>query len=145
MRKNMTNNEMLLAAMEFEEVEFAYDLLFLIQAGIVDANAEFNISGEDWNRVDKRTVNSWQKVNLLNFKLIHLYAVRINVSDWMIIFARSEEEARGYALNKLGGGKVTKMPKEKWLTSFYFPDTKEFKSLMDIRKQAVQFPTHIII
>ena len=143
--QRMTNNEMLLAAMEFEEVELAYDIFYLIQEGIVDPNAEFNISGEDWNRVDKRTVNSWQKVNLLNFNLIHLYAVRMNASDWMIIMAKGDDEARGYALNKLGGGKVTKMPKEKWLTSFYFPDTKEFKSLLDIRRETVSFPTHLII
>lgn len=146
MHKNMTNNEMLMAAIEFEEVEYAYDLLFLIQEGFANPNAEFNISGEDWNRVDKNVVNEWQNMNLLNFDLVHLFACRINASDWMLIMARTEEEARGYALNKLGAlPKLIKMPHHKWSTEFWFDDTREYKSLLDLRKEIVSFPTHLII
>lgn len=141
----MTNQEMLIAAIEFEEVEFSYDLMYLIQTGALDANAEYD--RPDWNRVDKAVVNEWQQQNLLGFDLVNLYAVRINVSDFMIIMAKDDASARGYALNKLGPGnyKIQKMPHHKWLTEFWFDDTKEFKSLIDIKKETAKFPTHLII
>ena len=143
----MTNYEMLLAAMEFEEVEFSYDIYFLIQEGYLKADAEYSSEGTNWNLVDKAVVNEYMRQNLLGFDVINLYAVRINASDHMIIMARKGEDARGYALNKLGQGnyKINRMPKEKWLKDFYFPETKEYKSLMDIRKEQTVFPTHIII
>jgi len=137
---------MLLAAMEFEEIDIAYDLYFLIQEGILSPDAEYRELGSIWNKVDRKITNEWRKNNLLGFDLIHLYACRINASDWMIIMSRTEEEARGYALNKLGAiPKLIHMPKEKFLTSFWFEETKEYKSLMDIKQETASFPTHIII
>lgn len=143
----MTNQEMLLAAMEFEEVEFAYDLYFLIQEGYLKADVEFSSRGTNWNLVDKKIVNEYMSQNLLGFDVINLYAVRINASDFMIIMARKDEDARGYALNKLGTGnyRIQKMPHHKWLTEFYFSETKEYKSLLDLRRETVSFPTHLII
>jgi len=141
----MTNQEMLLAAVEFGEESFAYDLLYLIQTGVVDANAEYQELGETWNKIDAAVTRLWQSQNLLGFDVIDLYGVRINVSDWMLIFARNEAEARGYALNKLGGGKVVKFPKEKMLTTFYLPDSREYKSLIEMAKESSVFPRQALI
>ena len=142
----MTNQEMLLAAIEFEEVEFAADLFYLMQEGYIDANSEYTLSGQDWNKVDYKAREALIESNVLGFDIINLYAARINVEDWMIIMARDFESARGYALNVLGAlPKIIQMPKEKWLTEFYFPNTKQTKSLADIRKESTVFPKHILI
>ena len=141
----MTNQEMLLAAIEFEEVEFAADLLYLIQMGIVDPNAEFNVQGETWNLVDRKISGEFIKSNLLSFDIVDLYCVRLNVDDFEIIGARTENEARGYFLNKYGFlPKIIKMDKSKWLKEFWFPNSKETKSLLEIRKEDNNFPRHLI-
>lgn len=143
----MTNQEMLMAAIEFEEVSFAYDLFFLIREGILSPNDEYVELREKWNLVDAKVTNEYMAQNLLGFDVINLYAIRINASDFMIIMARKDEEARGYALNKLGTGnyRIQKVPHHKWLTEFYFSETKEYKSLLDLRRETVSFPTHLII
>lgn len=135
---------MLLAAMEFEEVEFALDLLYLIQNGIVDANAPYD--NPDWNKVDAKVTRQWEKENFLGFDIVNLYCVRLNVDDWEVFMARSDEEARGYVLNKYNFlPKIIKMDKAKWLTSFWLPESKEFKSLLDIKRESNVFPRTALI
>ena len=140
----MTNQEMLLAAIEFEEVEFAYDLLYLLQEGIIDAQAEYVELNETWNKVDKKITNSWTSQNLLGFDITHLYGIRMNASDWHLLFARNDSEARGYALNKFGTVNVIKFPKEKKLTSFFFQDTKQYKSIIELSKESNVFPRYAL-
>ena len=140
----MTNNEMLMAAIEFQEEMFALDLMYLIQNGIVNSEDEFK--NTPWNSVDRKVVNEWKKCNLLGIDKINLYAARIDVSDWMIILSTTEEEARGHAFKELRRVcNVIKMPKEKMLQSFWFPDSNTYKSLLDIKKESNSFPKTAII
>mgnify|MGYP003452557633 FL=1 len=142
----MTNNEMLMAAIEFEEPEFACDLLYLIQMGIVDPNEEFNVYGEKWNLVDRKVSGEYIKNNLLGFNIVRIFCVRINVEDYEIILARNEVEARSYCLSKYGFiPKLVEMDKSKYLKEFYFEDSKEYKSLMDIRRENDIFPRTALI
>ena len=141
----MTNNEMLMAAIEFEEQEFACDLLYLIQEGLIDPNEEFNIYGKAWNKVDRVISGEFIKQNLLNFDIVDLYCVRISVDDYEIIGARSMESAKGYFLNKYNCiPKIIKMDKSKWLKEFWFEDIKMYKSLQEIRKESNVFPRHLL-
>jgi len=140
----VTNQEMLMAAIEFEEPEFAADLYYLIAHGIINGEDEFTLQGSDWNKVDRAISGEYIKNNILGFDIKHLYAVRINVTDWHLYFARNDSEARGYALNKLGTTRFIKMPKEKLLTSFWFPDSKEYKSLKDLMSESKDFPRYAL-
>ena len=140
----MTNQEMLLAAIEFEEIEFSYDILYLLQEGIIDGQAEYVELNQTWNKVNKNITNIWMSQNVLGFDITHLYGVRINSSDWHLFFATDDSQARGYALNKLGTTNVIKFPKEKKLTSFFFPDTKEYKSIIELSKESNVLPRYAL-
>lgn len=140
----MTNNEMLMAAIEFEEVEFAFDLFYLISHGHLDANAKYD--SPNWNLVDKKVVNEMMKQNLLGFDIVNIYCIRLNVEDYEIFFAKNEEQARGYALNKYRFlPKIVQMDKSKYLKEFYFQDSKEYKSLLQIRQESNVFPRHAMV
>lgn len=133
-----------MAAIEFEEVEIAFDLFYLISYGHLDANAQYD--SPDWNKVDKAIVNEMMQQNLLGFDVVDLYCVRLDVDTWEIVGARSDEEARGYFLNKYRAlPKIIKMGRERWLKEFYFPDSKETKSLMELRKQSNVWPRQLLI
>ena len=140
----MTNNEMLMAAIEFEEVDVSYDLLYLIQNGLINPNDEYKDLGKTWDLVDKKVINEWISQNLLWFDIINLYGIRIDVTSWHLFFSRNDSEARGYALNKLGTTNIVKFPKEKKLTSFYFPDSKQYKSLLELSKESNVIPRYAL-
>ena len=140
----MTNNEMLMAAIEFEEQDFACDLYYLIAHGIINGEDEFTLQGSDWNKVDRAISGEYIKNNILGFDIINLYGIRINVTDWHLFFSRNDSEARGYALNKLGTTNFIKFPKEKKLTSFYFPDSKQYKSLLELSKESNVIPRYAL-
>ena len=136
---------MLMAAIEFEEPEFAADLLYLIQMGLVDPNEEFNVYGDKWNLVDRAVSGEYIKNNILGFDLVDLYSVRLDVDSWEVIGAKTIEQARGYFMNRYGFlPKIIKMDKSKWLKEFYFEDMKTYKSLQEIRKESNKFPRHLL-
>ena len=141
----MTNNEMLMAAIEFEEVELAYDLYYLIANGIINAEDEFTLQGKDWNKIDGQATREMREMNLLGFDLVDLYSVRLDVDTWEVIAAKTSEEARGYFMNKYRFlPKIIKMDKSKWLKEFWFEDMKTYKSLQEIRKESNKFPRHLL-
>jgi len=137
---------MLIASMEFEEVDVSYDLLYLIQNQIIDPSEEYVDLKEKWNLVDMKITNEWRENNFLGFDIVNLYCVRLNVDDWEIFGARSDEEARGYMINKYNYiPKIIKMDKSKWLSSFWMPNSMEYKSLLDLRKENNNFPRTFLI
>ena len=141
----MTNNEMLMAAIEFEEQDFACDLYYLIAHGIINGEDEFTLQGSDWNKVDRAISGEYIKNNILGFNLVDLYSVRLDVDTWEVIAAKTSEEARGYFMNKYRFlPKIIKMDKSKWLKEFWFEDMKTYKSLQEIRKESNVFPRHLL-
>ena len=135
-----------MAAIEFEEVAFAADLLYLMQHDHVDPNSEYTVSGNDWNKVDYKVREGYIESNVLGFDVVNLYCVKLNASDWEVFAARSDEEAKGYMLNKYRHlPKIIKMDKSKWLKEFWFEDLKQYKSLLELRNESNVFPRTLII
>lgn len=133
-----------MAAIEFEEVEIAFDLFYLISYGHLDANAEFD--SPDWNKVDKAIVNEMMQQNLLGFDVVDLYCVRLDVDTWEVIGAKNDFEARSYFTHKYKfTPKIVKMGRERWLREFYFEDSKETKSLLDLRRESNVWPRQLLI
>ena len=142
----MTNNEMLMAAIEFEEELFAYDLLYLISNGYLNPDDEYQELGSMWNKVDAAETRKMMENNLLGFNTCNIYCVKISVDDFEIFFARNIEEARGYMLSKYRFiPKIIEMDKSKYLKEFWFQDSNTYKSLMDIRKESNVFPRTALI
>ena len=136
--------EMMMSAIEYDEVEVAYDLFYLISYGHINANDEYE--HPDWNKIDKSIVNDWMEKDILKTKTFNLYCTRVNVDDWDIFMAKDDIEARGFMLQKYGFlPKIQKMHKNKWLSYFWLPESKEFKSLLDLRKESSVSPRTLLI
>ena len=139
----MNCNELLLSCLEFDEPTVAYDLMYLMQEGYVTGDSP--VSDIDWNLVDKGPVNILEKNNILGFNVVDLYSAlcydKFNNKRWLMILARSLEEVRGYCIKNLGYiPKITKMPKHKELTAFWFSDEKNYKSVHQLKKEKLEFP-----
>lgn len=141
----VTVNELFYDCIRFDEEKLAYSIYYLLKNGIKQGNE--NSNNIDWSLVDVSEVKRMIAANELNLKIIKLYTVPLEDNQFMIIFAESEESARGYFMNEMGElpKKIIEMPQTKMETSFWLEDKRQFISLRKLREDKVVFPCTALI
>lgn len=141
---NLTFNELLADAIRFDEIRMAYSVYWLIKNGVV--NGTDIVNGINWGIVNHQEVTEMMKRNELNLKPIKLYSVPMGNRRHMIIFAQDEESARGHYLKETGQlpSKIFDIT-HKIFKEFWFEDTKQYKSLWQLKEETLVFPATAMI
>lgn len=140
----MTYNEFLYDAIKFDEPKLAYPLYYLIKNGIVNGSDYYN--REMLLSVPQSEVDKLMTENVLNLNKIKLYSVPLGNGQYFILFAESEESARGHCLNELGRlpTKIIDIT-QKMDMSFWFEEKKKYQSLREIKDETLTFPSSVMI
>jgi len=136
-------NESLTHAINDGMDRYAYSLLWLVQNGIYNGNADIN--SVDFSKVDHVTVTELMKSGMLEFNDIQLYSMPIEPRVFMLVFAKNESEARGLFLsdqNKLPS-RIDNMT-AKMDISLYF-DKEGSKTLRQLKDETMVFPSIALI
>lgn len=141
----LTVNEFFYDCIRFDEEKMAYTVYYLLKNGLVRGTDD--ASSINWSLIDEDTLNRMIDTNELNLKIIKLYAVPLEDMHYAIIFAENEEQARGYCFNAFRKipQKIIEMPQSKMETTFWFPETNQYKSLRQLKDEQVSFPCTAII
>lgn len=141
----VTVNELFYDCIRFDEEMLAYSVYYLLKNGIKQGHE--NAASIDWGLVDDAEIKRMMAVNELNLRIIRLYSIPLENRQYMIIFAESEESARGHYLNVMGELplKVIEMPQSKMETSFWFDDRKQYLSLRELKDENITFPCTALI
>ena len=140
----MTYNEFLYDAIKFDEPKLAYPLYYLIKNGIVNGSDYYK--REVLLSVPQIEVDKLIAENVLNLNKIKLYSVPLGNGQHFILFAESEESARGHCLNELGRlpTKIIDIT-QKMDMSFWFEEKKKYQSLREIKDETLTFPSSVMI
>lgn len=140
----MTFNELLLEAIKCDDELLAYSIYWLIKNNVVKgAHLANNIN---WNLVNHEEVKQMRERNELNMQTIKTYSVPLGNKQHIIIFAQSEESAKGHVYAELG-----RIPTKifdisnKMDMSFWFPEQQKNKSLRQVKDETLVFPATVMI
>lgn len=140
----MTFNELLLEAIKCDDELLAYSIYWLIKNNVVKgAHFANNIN---WNLVNHEEVKQMRERNELNLQTIKTYSVPLGNKQHMIIFAQSQESAKGHVYAELG-----RIPTKifdisnKMDMSFWFPEQQKNKSLRQVKDETLVFPATAMI
>lgn len=140
----MTYNELLYDAIRFDEPKLAYPLYYLIKNGVVNGNEMYN--KEMLFNIPRHEIDKLITENVLGLNKIKLYSVPIGDNKHFILFAESEESARGHCINVLG-----RLPEkiidisQKMDMSFWIEEKKKYQSLREIKDETLVFPSSVMI
>lgn len=140
----MTFNELLLEAIKCDDELLAYSIYWLIKNNVVKGTDQAN--NIDWNLVNHEEVKQMRKRNELNLQAIKTYSVPLGNRQHIIIFAQSEESAKGHVYAELG-----RIPTKifdisnKMDMSFWFPEQQKNKSLRQVKDETLVFPATAMI
>ena len=135
----MTFNELLLDAIKFDEVWMAYSVYWLIKNDVYKGTD--NIKQVNWGLINEDEVNQMMERNDLNLNPVKLYTIPLGNDLHFLIFALTEESARGHCMNETG-----RLPEkifdisQKMEMSFWFEDRQEYKSLRELKDETLIFP-----
>ena len=140
----MTYNELLYDAIRFDEPKLAYPLYYLIKNGIVNGSDMYK--KEMLFNIPRNEVDKLIAENVLGLNKIKLYSVPIGDNKHFILFAESEESARGHCISVLG-----RLPEkiidisQKIDMSFWIEEKKKYQSLREIKEETLVFPSSVMI
>ena len=140
----MTFNELLLDAIKCDDELLAYSIYWLIKNNVIRGTDRDN--NINWNLVNHEEVKQMRERNELNLQTIKTYSVPLGNKQHMIIFAKSEESAKGHVYTELGRIQ-TKMfdISNKMDMSFWFPEQQKIKSLRQVKDETLIFPATAMI
>ncbi|MEY9980370.1 hypothetical protein [Lysinibacillus sp. RC79] len=140
----MTFNELLLDAIKCDDELLAYSIYWLIKNNVVKGIDWAN--NINWNLVNHEEVKQMREGNELNLQTIKTYSVPLGNRQHMIIFAKSEESAKGQVYTELGRipTKVFDIS-NKMDMSFWFPEQQKNKSLRQVKDETLIFPATAMI
>lgn len=140
----MTFNELLLDAIKYDEEKLAYSVYWLIKNGVVKGTDHFQ--GINWDLVNHDEVEGMRKRNELNINPIKLFSVPLGNNKHMLIFAQTEESARGHYLNEMGQlpTKIFNISSD-MDKSFWFEEKQKYQSLRELRDETLMFPATAMI
>lgn len=140
----MTFNELLLDAIKFDEVWMAYSVYWLIKNDVYKGTD--SIKQVNWGLINEEEVKQMMERNDLNLNPVKLYTIPLGNDLHFLIFALTEESARGHCLNELG-----RLPEkifdisQKMEMSFWFEDRQEYKSLRELKDETLIFPATAMV
>lgn len=140
----MTFNELLLEAIKCDDELLAYSIYWLIKNNVVKGTDRAN--NINWNLVNHEEVKQMRDRNELNLQTIKTYTVPLGNRQHIIIFAQSEESAKGHVYAELG-----RIPTKifdisnKMDMSFWFPEQQKIKSLRQVKDETLVFPATAMI
>lgn len=140
----MTFNELLLEAIKCDDELLAYSIYWLIKNNVVKGIDRAN--NINWNLVHHEEVKQMRERNELNLQTIKTYSVPLGNRQHIIIFAQSEESAKGHVYAELG-----RIPTKifdisnKMDMSFWFPEQQKNKSLRQVKDETLVFPATAMI
>ncbi|WP_281486958.1 hypothetical protein [Lysinibacillus sphaericus] len=140
----MTFNELLLEAIKCDDELLAYSIYWLIKNNVVKGTDQAN--NINWNLVHHEEVKQMRERNELNLQTIKTYSVPLGNRQHIIIFAQSEESAKGHVYAELG-----RIPTKifdisnKMDMSFWFPEQQKNKSLRQVKDETLVFPATAMI
>ncbi|MGF0471177.1 hypothetical protein ACQQ6W_16215 [Lysinibacillus fusiformis] len=140
----MTFNELLLEAIKCDDELLAYSIYWLIKSNVVKGTDWTN--NINWNLVNHEEVKQMRERNELNLQTIKTYSVPLGNRQHIIIFAQSEESAKGHVYAELG-----RIPTKifdisnKMDMSFWFPEQQKNKSLRQVKDETLVFPATAMI
>ncbi|WP_375106134.1 hypothetical protein AB9L15_05105 [Lysinibacillus fusiformis] len=140
----MTFNELLLEAIKCDDELLAYSIYWLIKNNVVKGTNQAN--NINWNLVNHEEVKQMRERNELNLQMIKTYSVPLGNRQHIIIFAQSEESAKGHVYAELG-----RIPTKifdisnKMDMSFWFPEQQKNKSLRQVKDETLVFPATAMI
>lgn len=140
----MTFNELLLEAIKCDDELLAYSIYWLIKNNVVKGTDFAN--NINWNLVKHEDVKKMRERNELNLQSIKVYTVPLGNKQHIIIFAQSEESAKGHVYAELG-----RIPTKifdisnKMDMSFWFPEQQKIKSLRQVKDETLIFPATVMI
>lgn len=140
----MTFNELLLEAIKCDDELLAYSTYWLIKNNVVKGTDFAN--NINWNLVNHEEVKQMRERNELNLQTIKTYSVPLGNRQHIIIFAQSEESAKGHVYAELG-----RIPTKifdisnKMDMSFWFPEQQKNKSLRQVKDETLVFPATAMI
>lgn len=140
----MTFNELLLEAIKCDDELLAYSIYWLIKNNVVKGTDFAN--NINWNLVNHEEVKQMRERNELNLQTIKTYSVPLGNRQHIIIFAQSEESAKGHVYAEFG-----RIPTKifdisnKMDMSFWFPEQQKNKSLRQVKDETLVFPATAMI
>lgn len=140
----MTFNELLLEAIKCDDELLTYSIYWLIKNNVVMGTDRAN--NINWNLVNHEEVKRMRVCNELNLQTIKTYSVPLGNRQHIIIFAQSEESAKGHVFAELG-----RIPTKifdisnKMDMSFWFPEQQKNKSLRQVKDETLVFPATAMI
>ena len=140
----MTFNELLLDAIKFDEVWMAYSVYWLIKNDVYKGTD--SIKQVNWALINEEEVKQMMERNDLNLNPVKLYTIPLGNDLHFLIFALTEESARGHCMNELG-----RLPEkifdisQKMEMSFWFEDRQEYKSLRELKDETLMFPATAMV
>ena len=140
----MTFNELLLDAIKFDEVWMAYSVYWLIKNDVYKGTD--SIKQVNWGLINEDEVKQMMERNDLNLNPVKLYTIPLGNDLHFLVFALTEESARGHCLNELG-----RLPEkifdisQKMEMSFWFEDRQEYKSLRELKDEMLMFPATAMV
>ena len=140
----MTFNELLLDAIKFDEVWMAYSVYWLIKNDVYKGTD--SIKQVNWGLINEEEVKQMMERNDLNLNPVKLYTIPLGNDLHFLIFALTEESARGHCMNELG-----RLPEkifdisQKMEMSFWFEDRQEYKSLRELKDETLVFPATAMV
>jgi len=140
----VTFNELLLEAIKCDDELLAYSIYWLIKNNVVKGTDRAN--NINWNLVHHEEVKQMRERNELNLQTIKTYSVPLGNRQHIIIFAQSEESAKGHVYAELG-----RIPTKifdisnKMDMSFWFPEQQKNKSLRQVKDETLVFPATAMI
>lgn len=140
----MTFNELLLDAIKFDEVWMAYSVYWLIKNDVYKGTD--SIKQVNWGLINEDEVKQMMERNDLNLNPVKLYTIPLGNDLHFLIFALTEESARGHCMNELG-----RLPEkifdisQKMEMSFWFEDRQEYKSLRELKDETLMFPATAMV
>ena len=140
----MTFNELLLDAIKFDEVWMAYSVYWLIKNDVYKGTD--SIKQVNWGLINEEEVKQMMERNDLNLNPVKLYTIPLGNDLHFLVFALTEESARGHCMNELG-----RLPEkifdisQKMEMSFWFEDRQEYKSLRELKDETLIFPATAMV
>lgn len=131
-------------AIKFDDELLAYSIYWLIKNNVRKGTDFAN--NINWDLVNHEEAKQMRELNELNLQPIKIYSAPLGNKEHIIIFAKSEESARGHVLTEIGrlptmlfdiSSKIDK--------NFWFPEQQKNKSLRQLKDETLIFPATAMI
>lgn len=131
-------------AIKFDDELLAYSIYWLIKNN-VKKGTDFT-NNINWDLVNHDEVKFMREHNELNLQIIKIYSAPLGNKQHIIVFAKSEESARGHVLTEIG-----RLPTKifdisnNMDKSFWFPEQQKNKTLRQLKDETLIFPATAMI